>query len=119
MPAPHQREEALFTLAVAKPAAERAAFLDRECAGDPALRQGVEALVLSLRRNVRRITPRGWNCIRRTNLAGSMETPKGSCIHNFGLLGAKMSNYRTVDPPAKGGYDPQNACKHGRPIMPY
>ena len=45
MPAPHQREEALFTLAVAKPAAERAAFLDRECAGDPALRQGVEALL--------------------------------------------------------------------------
>jgi len=32
------REEALFALAVAKPAAERAAFLDRECANDPALR---------------------------------------------------------------------------------
>ena len=38
MPASHEREQALFTLAVAKPDAERAAFLDRECAGDLALR---------------------------------------------------------------------------------
>src|SRR5438876_3856213 len=39
------REEALFTLAVEKPAAERAAFLDRECSGDVELRQRVEALL--------------------------------------------------------------------------
>src|SRR5256886_2330968 len=39
------REEALFTLAVEKPAAERAAFLDRECSGDAELRQRVEALL--------------------------------------------------------------------------
>ena len=45
MPASHEREEALFTLAVAKAGAERAAFLDRECAGDPALRQSIEALL--------------------------------------------------------------------------
>ncbi len=40
-----EREKALFTLAVAKTAAERAAFLDRECAGDPALRRRLEALL--------------------------------------------------------------------------
>jgi len=34
MPSSHEREQAIFTLAVAKPAAERAAFLDRECAAD-------------------------------------------------------------------------------------
>ena len=34
MPASHEREQAIFTLAVAKSAAERAAFLDRECTGD-------------------------------------------------------------------------------------
>src|SRR2546421_4993355 len=39
------REEALFTLAVEKPAAERAAFLDRECSGDVELRQRIEALL--------------------------------------------------------------------------
>src|SRR5436190_2688733 len=39
------REEALFTLAVEKPAAERAAFLDRECSGDAELRQRIEALL--------------------------------------------------------------------------
>src|SRR2546422_2395103 len=39
------REEALFTLAVEKPAADRAAFLDRECSGDVELRQRVESLL--------------------------------------------------------------------------
>jgi len=40
-----QREEALFTLALAKPAAERAAWLDRECRDDKALGARVEALL--------------------------------------------------------------------------
>jgi len=39
------REEALFALAFEKPAADRHAFLDRECASDPALRQRLEALL--------------------------------------------------------------------------
>src|SRR5437660_11885751 len=39
------REEALFTLAVEKPTAERAAFLDREGAGEAELRQCIEALL--------------------------------------------------------------------------
>src|SRR5256884_5713377 len=39
------REEALFTLAVETPAAERAAFLDRECSGDAELRQRIAALL--------------------------------------------------------------------------
>ena len=41
----HEREHALFTLAAAKQGAERAAFLDRECAGDDALRQRLESLL--------------------------------------------------------------------------
>ena len=45
MPGSHEREQAIFTLAVAKPAAERTAFLDRECAGDLDLRQRLEALL--------------------------------------------------------------------------
>jgi len=39
------REELLFGLALTKPAAGRAAWLDRECAGEPALRQRLEALL--------------------------------------------------------------------------
>ena len=38
-------EEALFTLALGKPAAERAAFLDRECGNDAAMRSRLEALL--------------------------------------------------------------------------
>ena len=43
-PAP-QREEALFTAALNNPLAERPAFLDGACHGDPALRQRLEALL--------------------------------------------------------------------------
>ena len=39
------KEEALFTLALGKPAAERGAFLDREGGGDVTLRRRVEALL--------------------------------------------------------------------------
>jgi len=38
-------EEALFALALTKPAAERAGWLDRECEGDAALRARLEALL--------------------------------------------------------------------------
>jgi len=39
------REELLFQLALLKPAAERAAWLDRECGEDKALRARIEALL--------------------------------------------------------------------------
>ena len=38
-------EEALFALALAKPAEKRAAFLDVMCEGDAALRQRLDALL--------------------------------------------------------------------------
>ena len=41
----HEREQALFILASAKPAEERTAFLDRECGEDKALRARLEALL--------------------------------------------------------------------------
>src|SRR5262249_41383971 len=40
-----QREEALFAAVLAKPMAERCAFLDGACHGDPALRKRLEALL--------------------------------------------------------------------------
>jgi serine/threonine protein kinase len=42
---PQHREEEIFDAALALPAAERAAYLDRVCAGDAALRQRVEILL--------------------------------------------------------------------------
>ena len=39
------QEELLFQLALSKSAAKRAAWLDAECEGDPALRQRLEALL--------------------------------------------------------------------------
>src|SRR5262245_38172119 len=39
------REETLFAGALSLPAPERAAFLERECGGDSALRQRVESLL--------------------------------------------------------------------------
>jgi eukaryotic-like serine/threonine-protein kinase len=39
------REEALFALALEKPAEKRPAFLDAMCEGDAALRAGLEALL--------------------------------------------------------------------------
>ena len=45
MNAAFERLERLFATALALPAAERGAFLERECAGQPALRQKLEALL--------------------------------------------------------------------------
>jgi eukaryotic-like serine/threonine-protein kinase len=42
---PLRRQEEIFSQALALPAEERAAFLDRACAGDAALRRGVEELL--------------------------------------------------------------------------
>ncbi len=39
------REELLFQLALSKPAAKRATWLDAECEGDAALRARLEALL--------------------------------------------------------------------------
>jgi eukaryotic-like serine/threonine-protein kinase len=41
----HRRQEEIFSQALALPAEERAAFLDRVCGGDAALRRGVEELL--------------------------------------------------------------------------
>src|SRR5438034_2749621 len=45
MPSPQDREAALFALAIEKPAAERAGFLDAVCGADKSLRRRLEALL--------------------------------------------------------------------------
>ena len=45
MPQPSEHEIEVFNIALELPGGERAAYLDRECAGDAALRQRVEELL--------------------------------------------------------------------------
>ncbi|HUD45774.1 MAG TPA: protein kinase [Candidatus Baltobacteraceae bacterium] len=45
VPSPKNREEALFALALEKPAAKRSAFLDLMCEGDPGLRRRLDVLL--------------------------------------------------------------------------
>jgi eukaryotic-like serine/threonine-protein kinase len=45
MPQPTEHEIEVFNIALELPAGERAAYLDRECDGDAALRQRVEELL--------------------------------------------------------------------------
>jgi serine/threonine protein kinase/TPR repeat protein len=47
MPQPSEREIEVFNVALELPAGERAAYLDRACADDPALRQLIEELLQS------------------------------------------------------------------------
>src|SRR5262245_29833883 len=46
---PLDRLESLFTAALQKPPADRPAYLDQACAGDPGLRQRLEALLRAQR----------------------------------------------------------------------
>ena len=46
----HQREQALFAAALARPAAERATFLDGACHDEPALRARLDALLAEIGR---------------------------------------------------------------------
>ena len=45
MPSSQDHEAALFQLALSKPSAKRASWLDAECDGDAALRQRLDALL--------------------------------------------------------------------------
>jgi hypothetical protein len=65
------REEALLALALAKPATERAAWLDRECADDAELRQRLEA-----------------------RLAGAAET-QGAAVLNANAAGVRVEEGTT------------------------
>ena len=65
-------EEALFALALAKPAEKRAAWLDAECDADAALRARLDALLAAHEQSetlmaTRPCAPASTRCWRRTN----------------------------------------------------
>src|SRR3954465_689776 len=87
-----QRLQELFHSTVALPAGERGAFLQRECAGDPALAEQVLAMV--------RADERGESLLDR-DLAvvahGLFEASEGS------ELGRKFGRYRVLRQLGEGG----------------
>jgi len=73
------REELIFGLALTKPANDRAVFFDRECEGDPVLRQRLEALLAARDAPDERIRPVGHAQSRSRISYLVVLTPKSAC----------------------------------------
>ncbi len=89
------REEALFVLLLTKPDSERPAFLDRECAGDPALRQRLEVLLPA-----HETTGHGTGCERR-RCAVYHESRSASELPDE-AVGQTISRYKLLDNVGEG-----------------
>jgi eukaryotic-like serine/threonine-protein kinase len=79
------REEAIFALALTKPAAERAAFLDRECGDDAALRQRLEAL-LAAHDEPDKLSPKGAPATMKLDLPDAPDEAVGQTLGRYKLM---------------------------------
>ncbi len=82
------REEALFELAMSKPAAKRAAWLDAECEGDAALRQRLDDLLAAHEQpeTLRAIQPNAARPTIKLDLADAPDEAVGQTLGRYKLL---------------------------------
>ena len=92
---PSSNEQLLFSLALNQPAAARVAFLDRECAGDPALRQRLEAL-LAAHDQSNDLLPRGAPPVVATIKLHLPDPPDES-------VGQMLGRYKLLEKIGEGG----------------
>jgi serine/threonine protein kinase len=108
MPSPQNREEVLFALALEKPADRRPAFMDAVCAGDPALRQRLDAL-LAAHDQPDKLSPQGAPAAVATiklDLPGAPDE----------AVGQTLGRYKLMERLGEGGYGLVYLAEQTQPV---
>ncbi|MBL9126704.1 MAG: serine/threonine protein kinase, partial [Verrucomicrobiales bacterium] len=101
-------EEALFALALAKPATERAAWLDRECGNDRALRQRLEVLLAAHEEPERLLSTAAQPIRPLANLRLSPAPDEA--------IGQSLGPYKLLERVGEGGFGVVYVAEQSQPV---